>query len=78
MYLKIIAVRKLRIVYIIVAINRFKSPTTNVTIKNIEKIKEATKIGFSKIRCNVIEKTIVARLFDTVSPNYISIFFFLI
>ena len=61
MYLKIIAVRKLRIVYIIVAINRFKSPTTNVTIKNIEKIKEATKIGFSKIRCNVIEKTIVAR-----------------
>ena len=45
MYFTIMAVIKLIIVYTIVAINKFKSPTTNVTIKNIAKIIADTKIG---------------------------------
>ena len=58
MYFTIMAVIKLIIVYTIVAINKFKSPTTNVTIKNIAKIIADTKIGLSNIFCNAIEKII--------------------
>ena len=54
------AVINASIVYAIVAINRFKFPTTNVTIKNIANIIPATKNGHLKIFCSAIDIIITA------------------
>ena len=44
----------------IVAINKFRFPTTNVTIKNIANIIAATKNGHLKIFCSAIDTMITA------------------
>ena len=54
------AVINASIVYAIVAISRFRFPTTNVTIKNIANIIPATKNGHLKIFCSAIDIIITA------------------
>ena len=81
-----IAVINASIVYAIVAINKFRFPTTNVTIKNIANIIPATKNGHLKIFCSAIDIIITAigkaknisKVFISFSPFLFLLYFMLL